>query len=33
MGEETVKTYLRSLYHKLGARDRSQAIAITLRRH
>ena len=32
LGEETVKTYLRSVYRKLGARDRSQAIAITLRR-
>jgi DNA-binding NarL/FixJ family response regulator len=31
LGEETVKTYLRSLYRKLGARDRAQAIAITLR--
>ena len=31
LGEETVKTHLRSLYRKLGARDRAQAIAITLR--
>jgi len=32
LGEETVKTYLRNLYRKLGARDRSQAMAITSRR-
>ena len=31
LGEETVKTHLRSLYRKLGARDRAQAIAIVLR--
>jgi DNA-binding CsgD family transcriptional regulator len=30
LGEETVKTHLRSLYRKLGARDRAHAIAITL---
>ncbi len=33
LGEETVKTYLRTLYRKLGVRDRSQAIAIILRGH
>lgn len=32
LGEETVKTYLRSGYRKLGARDRSQAIATILSR-
>ncbi len=32
LGEETVKTHLRSIYRKLGARDRSQAISIMLRR-
>ncbi len=31
LSEETVKTHLRSIYRKLGARDRSQAIATALR--
>lgn len=31
MGEETVKTHARAVYRKLGAADRSQAIAIALR--
>lgn len=31
LGEETVKTYLRGVYRKLGARDRAQAVAIALR--
>ncbi len=30
LGEATIKTYLRSLYRKLGVRDRSQAIALVL---
>jgi DNA-binding NarL/FixJ family response regulator len=29
IGEETVKTYLRAVYRKLGARDRTHAVAIT----
>ncbi len=32
LGEETVKTYLRSLYRKLGARDRTHAVALALGR-
>jgi DNA-binding NarL/FixJ family response regulator len=31
VGEETVKTHLRSIYRKLGVSDRSQAIATALR--
>jgi DNA-binding NarL/FixJ family response regulator len=31
VGEETVKTHLRSIYRKLGVGDRSQAIAVALR--
>ncbi|HET7487274.1 MAG TPA: response regulator transcription factor [Acidimicrobiales bacterium] len=31
MGEETVKTHARAVYRKLGAADRSQAIATALR--
>ena len=31
VGEETVKTHLRSIYRKLGVNDRSQAIATALR--
>ena len=31
LGEETVKTHARSLYRKLGAADRAQAIATALR--
>jgi DNA-binding NarL/FixJ family response regulator len=32
LGEETVKTHLRNLYRKLGARDRFEAVAIALER-
>jgi ATP/maltotriose-dependent transcriptional regulator MalT len=31
VGEETVKTHLRSIYHKLGVNDRAQAVATALR--
>jgi DNA-binding NarL/FixJ family response regulator len=31
VGEETVKTHLRSIYRKLGVSDRAQAIATALR--
>jgi DNA-binding NarL/FixJ family response regulator len=31
LGEETVKTHLRSVYRKLGVRDRSQAVGEVLR--
>jgi DNA-binding NarL/FixJ family response regulator len=32
LGEETVKTHLRAVYRKLGARDRQQAVALTFQR-
>jgi DNA-binding NarL/FixJ family response regulator len=32
VGEETVKTHLRSIYRKLDVRDRAQAVAYVLRR-
>lgn len=28
LGEETVKTYARRLFHKLGARDRAHAVSL-----
>jgi DNA-binding NarL/FixJ family response regulator len=31
VGEETVKTHLRSIYRKLGVNDRAQAIAAAIR--
>jgi DNA-binding NarL/FixJ family response regulator len=31
LGDETVKTHLRSIYKKLGVQDRTQAVALTLR--
>jgi DNA-binding CsgD family transcriptional regulator len=31
VGEETVKTHLRSIYRKLGVNDRAHAIATVLR--
>jgi DNA-binding CsgD family transcriptional regulator len=30
-GEETVRTHLRTLYQKLGVRDRAGAVALALR--
>jgi DNA-binding NarL/FixJ family response regulator len=32
VGEETVKTHLRSIYRKLGVTDRAQAVALALRK-
>lgn len=32
LGEETVKSHLARIYHKLGANDRVQAVAIAIRR-
>lgn len=31
LGEETIKTHVRSIYRKLGVADRSQAVALALR--
>ena len=31
LGEETIKTHLRSIYRKLGVNDRAQAVATALR--
>ena len=31
VGEETVKTHLRSIYRKLGVHDRSHAVATVIR--
>jgi DNA-binding NarL/FixJ family response regulator len=31
LGEETIKTHVRSIYRKLGVTDRSQAVAVALR--
>ena len=31
LGEETIKTHVRSIYRKLGVSDRSQAVALVLR--
>lgn len=31
LGEETIKTHVRSIYRKLGVNDRSQAVAVALR--
>jgi DNA-binding NarL/FixJ family response regulator len=31
LGDETVKTHLRSIYKKLGVQDRTQAVALALR--
>jgi DNA-binding CsgD family transcriptional regulator len=32
LGENTIKTYCRRLFHKLGARDRAHAVAIAYQR-
>jgi len=31
LGEETIKTHVRSIYRKLGVNDRAQAVAVALR--
>ena len=31
LGEETIKTHMRSIYRKLGVSDRAQAVATALR--